>query len=96
MSYTLPRPWRLAENEHNLECAPWRDAVAIEAEFDVLAVPSIVCWMTRPDGADNAALIVKAVNLHDDLVSVLRQMYDVHGGDGAWKAAAAVLAKVDA
>jgi hypothetical protein len=75
----LAGPWRIAENEHNLACAPWSGAVAIEAPNDEGSgsVPAIVCWMTRPNGADGAALIVEAVNQHDGLVAALNVAREV-------------------
>lgn len=70
-----PRPWRIAEDENNLFCVPWRDAVGIEAPNDPSAgsVPSLVAWLTRPDGEANAALIVRAVNAYDDLLIAAKE-----------------------
>lgn len=56
--------WRIAKNKWNRNAPPWTDAIAIEDIGDpFLAVPPIVCWMTRGGGQQqNAELIVAAVN----------------------------------
>jgi hypothetical protein len=50
--------WRIATNEWNLKAAPWTDAVGIEEDDDDAAVPGILCWFTRPNGLENAKLVV--------------------------------------
>lgn len=73
MAYTR---YRIAENEWNLKDPPWRDAIGIEeveyerderGEYEVFAVPSLVCWFTRGDGqerlADQIVALLNGTNL---------------------------------
>jgi hypothetical protein len=80
--------WRVAQNEWNLKTPPWRDAVGIEEDDEdarCLAVPGLLAWFTRPDGDDNAALAVRAVNERDELIALLREAYESREGwDSPW------------
>lgn len=58
--------WRLIENEWNLRCAPWSDAIGIEEIDDAVEVPGIVCWFTRGWNSKEAA--EEVVMLHNELV----------------------------
>ena len=74
LTYTTPRPWRVAQNEWNVKDPPWRGAVAIEEDNEdarCLSVPGLLCWFTRPNGEANAALVVRAVNERDSLIASL-------------------------
>ncbi len=59
--------YRIAQNERNIKDPPWDEAIGIEAVelwpdgSEVLAVPSLVCWLTR--GGDAQALAERIVRL---------------------------------
>ena len=83
MSKATPRPW-IAYKEGigwGIECADHYR----------------IAWVVSEPGtraADDAALIVSAVNAHDELVAVLRQLVEHPGSHNATEAARAALAKV--
>lgn len=57
-------PYRIASNECNLSDPPWRGAIGveyIEPDEPKLSVPSLVCWFTR--GNDAEELAQKVVDL---------------------------------
>lgn len=57
------KKWRIiAEGTANLRHKPWSGAIGIEEIDDDLAVPSIVCWMSRGWGRSVAEHIVKLHN----------------------------------
>ena len=61
--------WRIAENEWNLQGAPWRGAVGIEEVDSDLAVPALICWFTRGWTEDDEPTknhpAVRIVELHN-------------------------------
>jgi hypothetical protein len=55
--------WRILQNKWNLKCPPWHDAIGIEEDDEILAVPAVVCWFTR--GWDQPALAQSVVAAHN-------------------------------
>lgn len=65
-------PWRIAQNEWNLQSPPWSGAIAIEDMSEPwLAVPGIVCYLTRGFGQEAAAALIAAAPEMADHVAVL-------------------------
>ena len=56
--------WRIARNKWNVKDPPWRGAIGIEEDDEVLAVPSLVCWFTR--GGWSMKMIQDVVDSHNE------------------------------
>ena len=102
-----PRPWYLEEDGCDIGRPYIRSANnMIVAKTYRAALDGGISGPGEIDGEGNAALIVRAVNAHDDLVAGLRTavtLYETYGllaqsaGCGAWvNAARAALAKAEA
>jgi hypothetical protein len=84
--------WRIAENEWNLQQPPWRGAIGIENVGDLgLAVPSIVCWVTRGNPDHYPALIAAA----PELLAALRGVYENPVYNPAWDKATELLSRFE-
>ena len=101
LKHATPRPWTVFQDHLNM--TEIRSAVPAYFKREIATV---YCTSTPRNAAD-AALIVHAVNAHDELVAVLRSLVaseDEHGDNigrmmragQAFDAARAVLSKLDA